>query len=156
MLKIQTWIDNKILRNVSDDVKQEEFNKYIKLWKEMKKYIKNPDNWWVWLAAPQIWHNKRLIVVSLLRDWNDENFSTIVMINPKILEKSDDTCVDKEWCLSVPWKRWKVERPCSVKISFIDKDKKEIILHMNWLQARIVQHEIDHLDGILFVDKVVD
>jgi len=156
MLKIQTWIENEILRKISDEIKPDEFNKYLKLWKEMKKYIKNPDNWWVWLAAPQVWYNKRLVVVSLLRDWEDEKFPTIIMINPKILESSEDTCLEKEWCLSVPWKRWQVLRPKNVKISFIDDNKKEVILYLTWLSSRIVQHEIDHLDGILFVDKLAN
>jgi peptide deformylase len=68
----------------------------------MVKYIKNPANKGVGLAAPQIGHNKRIIVVSLLRDWEDESFKTIMMINPEILEHSDRKNIDTEGCLSVP------------------------------------------------------
>ncbi len=155
MLKIQKWVTNEILRKVSEEIKKEELQKYVKLWQEMLKYIKDPENGWVWLAAPQIWYNKRLIVVSLLRDREDENYSTIMMINPEILEHSEETYLENEWCLSVPWERWKVERWLEMKIKYIDKNLKEQKLVLKWLQARIVQHEIDHLNWILFVDKVV-
>lgn len=155
MLKIETWKKNEILRKVSETIKQNEFDKYIKLWKEMIKYIKDPDNSWVWLAAPQIWHNKRLIVVCLLKDREDENFQTIMMINPEIIEKSSETFVENEWCLSVPWERWEVERYLNIKLKFIDVNKKERILILSWVSSRIVQHEIDHLDGVLFTDKLV-
>lgn len=155
MLKIQTWTENEILRKVSDEIKPDEFNKYIKLWKEMKKYIKDPDNWWVWLAAPQVWYNKRLIVVSLLKDREDEKFPTVIMMNPIIIDSSEETCIEKEWCLSVPWKKWDVLRPKNIKIAYIDDNKKQVLLYLTWLSARIVQHEIDHLDGVLFVDKLV-
>lgn len=121
----------------------------------MIKYIKNPDNKWVWLAAPQVWYNKRLIVVSLLKDWEDENFSTIMMMNPEIIEKSHTTEIDFEWCLSVPWKKWDVERYTSLKLSYIDENKKQKTLLLYWVSARIIQHEIDHLDGILFIDKIL-
>ena len=54
MLKIQTWKQNEILRAISEEIKLPEMDTYIKLGREMIKYIKNPDNMWVWLAAPQI------------------------------------------------------------------------------------------------------
>jgi len=154
MLKIQTWAQNEILRKVSDPIKPQEFNTYIKLGKEMLKYIKNPDNRWVWLAAPQVWYNKRLIVVSLLNTREDEFFKTIMMINPKIIEKSSDTECENEWCLSLPWESWEVERAKSIKLSYIDETKKERKIFLSWISARIVQHEIDHLDWILFIDKI--
>ena len=152
MLKIETWKQNEILRKVALEVKQSELNNVIKLWKEMIKYIKNPDNWWVWLAAPQVWHTIRLIVVSLLKDREDENFKTIMMINPVILEHSEETCKDEEWCLSVPGEKWQVQRYNSIKVSFIDEKKSKQVLVLNWLSARIVQHEIDHLNWVLFTD----
>lgn len=155
MLKIETWTKNEILRKVSENIKSQEFDKYIKLGREMIKYIKNPENKWVWLAAPQIWHNKRLIVVSLLKDWDDEKFSTVMMINPEIVEKSNETDFESEWCLSVPWKKWEVERCKSIKFNYIDESKSKKTLVLNWVSARIIQHEIDHLDWILFVDKVI-
>lgn len=155
MLKIETGTENEILRTVSEEIKKSEFDQYIKLWKEMIKYIKNPDNMWVGLAAPQVGYNKRLIVVSLLKDREDESFPTVLMINPKILEKSNECETEKEWCLSVPWENGEVERFKKIKLHYIDENKKEKILVLSWVPARIVQHEIDHLDGVLFTDKIV-
>ena len=66
MLKIETGKDNEILRTVAPEVKTAELNEAIKLWKEMLKYIKNPKNGGVWLAAPQVWFSTRVIIVSLL------------------------------------------------------------------------------------------
>lgn len=154
MLKIETGKQNEILRTVSEALKQNEYNTYIKLGKEMIKYIKNPKNGWVWLAAPQVGYNKRLIVVSLLKDRDDENFSTIMMMNPTILEHSTECEIEGEWCLSVPWEKWEVERFLKIKLSYIDENKKEKIIILSGVSARIVQHEIDHLNGVLFTDKI--
>ena len=154
MLHIETWKQNIILRTVSKPIKTQEFKKYLKLGKEMLKYIKNPKHGWVWLAAPQVGHDKRLIVVSLLKDRDDENFSSVIMINPEILDRSDSMNVDVEWCLSVPWEKGKVRRYDSIRLRYNDEKGKEKSLILNWLSARIVQHEIDHLDGILFTDKL--
>jgi peptide deformylase len=154
MLKIETWKNNEILRAISEEIKKSELKEYIKLWEEMIKYIKNPKNWWIWLAAPQIWYNKRLIVVSLLKDREDESFKTVMMINPKIVDHSDKKVLDTEWCLSVPWEKWKVKRYNEIKLKYIDDKWKENKIILEWLRARIVQHEIDHLDWILFTDRL--
>lgn len=154
MLKIETGTENTILRTMSEEIKKSEFDQYIKLGREMIKYIKNPDNMGVWLAAPQVGYNKRLIVVSLLKDREDESFPTVMMINPEILEFSQDCEIEKEWCLSVPGENWEVERYKKIKLKYIDENKKEKILVLVWVPARIIQHEIDHLNGVLFTDKI--
>ncbi len=154
MLKIETWEDNKVLRKKSKPIKREKLWKYVKLWKEMVKYIKNPDNGGVWLAAPQVWYNRRLIVVSLLKDWDDETFPTVMMINPEILEHSQTQKLSEEWCLSIPWEKGKVERYDSIKLKYFDEKFKENIMLLHWLRAYIVQHEIDHLDWVLFTDRI--
>lgn len=155
MLQVETWLDNEILRKRSEEIKPNEIKKYEKLGNEMIKYIKNPKNGWVGLAAPQIGVNKRIVVVSLLKDREDEDFKTIMMINPEILEHSEITDKEEEWCLSVPWETGKVERYLSIKLSYLDNKGKQKILKLSWVSARIVQHEIDHLNGELFVDKLV-
>jgi peptide deformylase len=152
MLKIETWEENPILRKVAEKINDKDFKKYVKLWKEMVKHIKDPENWWVWLAAPQVGYSVRLIVVSLLKDREDENFKTLMMINPEIEEHSDETNCDTEWCLSIPWEKWDVERFNKIKLTFLDEKKSKKTLILEWLSARIVQHEIDHLDGKLFTD----
>lgn len=154
MLHIETGKENKILRAISQPIEKEDIKKYLKLGKEMLKYIKNPDNAWVGLAAPQVWINKRLIVVSLIKDWEDENFPTIIMINPEILEYSEEKELDKEGCLSVPQERWLVKRWKEIKLQYIDEKGIVKKLVLKWLSARVVQHEVDHLDGILFTDKL--
>ena len=95
-LKIETGDDNEILRSVSDTIKPSELKQYRSLAEDMVKHIKNPDNGGVGLAAPQVGLNKRLIVVSLMKDYEDETFRTIAMINPEIIEHSEDTCIDQE------------------------------------------------------------
>lgn len=154
MLHIETWKTNTILRTRSAEILSSEMNTYIKLGREMIKYIKNPDNNGVGLAAPQIWYNKRLIVVSLLRNRDDEMFPTLMMINPEIIEHTQECEIEWEWCLSVPWEKWDVERFVGIKLTYIDEYKKNKTLILKGLSARIVQHEIDHLDWVLFTDKI--
>lgn len=154
MLKIEQWDENKILRKVSESIKTNDIKNYLNLWKEMLKYIKNPDNWWIWLAAPQVWKNIRLIAVWLPENRDDEQFQFCIMFNPVIVEHTDEKELDTEGCLSVPWKKWKVERFIGIKLEYLDEKGQKRVLILNHLKARIVQHEIDHLDWILFTDKL--
>ena len=78
-----------------------------------------------------------------------------VMLNPQILGSSDDELVDEEWCLSLPWATGKVSRPSSITVKFHTPDGNEVIHKADGYNARIILHEIDHLDGVLFVDKLV-
>ena len=157
VLKIETGKDNKILRSNCDPIKQSEWKQYAKIWKEMVAYIKNPDHAGVGLAAPQIGVTKRIMVCSLLRDWDDETFSTVMMINPEILDASSEMTKEiEEWCLSLPkTKKGYVERHESIKLSYYDEKQKQKILRISGLASVIVQHEIDHLNGILYIDKLV-
>ena len=153
--EIETWTHNATLRAKSSNIEKNEIKKYVSIWDSMVKFLKDPKNAWVWLAAPQIWINKRLIAVSLLKSYDDEIYKTIMMINPEIIEKSSEIEVDNEWCLSVPKLFWDVARSKSIKVKFLDEKWKETILLLGSISARIVQHEIDHLDWILFVDKLI-
>ena len=99
---IQTGKMNDILRTKSKPVITPELRKYLSLANDMVRYIKNPDNGGVGLAAPQIGVNKRIIAVSLMRDGDDENYRTIAMINPEIIEHTDELESDNEGCLSIP------------------------------------------------------
>jgi peptide deformylase len=153
-LKIQTWETNSLLRTVSEPIQTTELKKYRTLADDMIKHIKNPDNGGVWLAAPQVGVNKRLVVVSLMKTYDDDIYKTIAMINPIITETSPEKCSDQEWCLSVPGESWDVERWSWVKVEFLDIEGKKYSMKLTDLAARIVQHEIDHLDGILFTDKI--
>lgn len=151
-LKIETGDDNEILRSASDTIKPTELKQYRALAESMIKHIKNPDNGGVGLAAPQVWVNKRLIVISLMRTYDDEMYRTIAMVNPEIIEHAAEKVKWEEGCLSVPGETGDVERWVWVKVSFIDPEGRKYALRLESLAARIVQHEIDHLDGILFTD----
>lgn len=102
----------------------------------------------VGLAAPQVGVSKRVVVV-------DVGLGLFELINPEIIEKSEKTYIDNEACLSVPNKIGKVERAFKVKVKALDRDGKEIIVEGKGFLARAFQHEIDHLDGRLFIDKVI-
>lgn len=154
MLNIETWVNNEILRDTCETIKVNEIKKFEKLGNEMIKYIKDPENGWVGLAAPQIWVNKRLIIVSLLKDRDDEDFKTVMMMNPEILEHSETTDTEEEWCLSVPGAKGNVKRYLTIKLQYKDNKGKEKTLRLHGLSARIVQHEVDHINWVLFVDKL--
>lgn len=102
----------------------------------------------VGLAAPQVGVLRRAIVV-------DIGDGPIKMLNPEIVEE-DGLEVDVEGCLSVPGKSGTVERPINLKVKYLDEDGKEKILEGSKLLARAICHEIDHLDGILYTDKVIE
>ncbi|MDD3145285.1 MAG: peptide deformylase [Candidatus Gracilibacteria bacterium] len=152
MLKIETGNKNPILRGIAEKITDKNFKDAVKLGREMLKYIKNPENAGVGLAAPQVGHSIRLIIVSLLKDRDDENFKTVIMINPEITEHSKITEIDSEGCLSVPGEKGDVERFKTIKLNYTDEKKTQRTLILEGLTARIVQHEVDHLDGKLFID----
>lgn len=155
-LKIETGDDNEILRSISSPIRNDELRKYKWLAEDMLNHIKNPDNGGVGLAAPQVGVDKRLIVVSLMHDYDDEDYRTIAMLNPEIIEHSEEVYSEKEWCLSVPGESGSVVRWLTIKVAFLDPDGRKYVMRLSNLAARIVQHEIDHLDGILFTDKRVE
>jgi peptide deformylase len=101
------------------------------------------------LAAIQVAVPKRIIVM----DTSDEEEQTpLFLVNPKVTWESEDFNVYNEGCLSVPEHYAEVERPASVKVSFLDYDGKEQEMLMEGLAATCVQHEIDHLNGVVFID----
>ena len=100
------------------------------------------------LAAPQIGVRKRFFVY----DFGD---GPQTMINPEILE-SEGEWIYEEGCLSVPGLSWEITRPKTIHIVGLDIDGNEISIEADELEARLYQHEIDHLDGILLVDHLDD
>ena len=98
------------------------------------------------LAAPQVGIRKRIVVI----DCGDQ---PLVLINPEILETSGEQ-TGQEGCLSVPGKVGIVTRPNYAKVKALNENMEEIIVEGEELLARCLLHEIDHLDGIMYVDKV--
>ncbi|MGH9615813.1 MAG: peptide deformylase, partial [Acidobacteriaceae bacterium] len=103
------------------------------------------------LAAPQIGISKRLTVIDLSFQKNPED--KIVLINPELVEKKGKQ-VEEEGCLSLPEIRDRVVRAAEVKVRAQDADGKPIEVEGTELLARAIQHEIDHLDGILFIFRL--
>ncbi|MBO5330075.1 MAG: peptide deformylase [Anaerotignum sp.] len=101
----------------------------------------------VGLAAPQVGILKRAVVI-------DIGEGLVELINPVILETSGSQ-IDDEGCLSVPGKYAPVDRPYYAKVKAMDRDGNEFIIEGEELMARALCHEIDHLDGILYIDKAL-
>ena len=104
------------------------------------------------LAGPQIGELKRLIVMDCSRD--DENSELWQMINPEVIELSEDNSTLEEGCLSIPGHTAEVSRPDWIKLRFTDIKGKEQQIKAEGLLAACIQHEIDHLNGILFIDHI--
>ena len=104
------------------------------------------------LAGPQIGELKRLIVMDCSRD--DEKSELWQMINPEVIELSEDNSTLEEGCLSIPGHTAEVSRPDWIKLRFTDIKGKEQQIKAEGLLAACVQHEIDHLNGILFIDHI--
>jgi peptide deformylase len=104
------------------------------------------------LAAPQVGVSLRIIVV----DMQDDEHQPIALINPEIVKASDELVVGAEGCLSVPGLRGDVERHEWVVVKGRDGDSREKRIRAEGWFARCLQHEIDHLDGILYTDKATN
>jgi peptide deformylase len=102
------------------------------------------------LAAVQIGILKRLIVIDISKDKEKKN--PLFFINPEIISTSNKTSIYEEGCLSLPGHFAEIERPAECKIKFVDYNGQERELKANGLLATCIQHEVDHLNGILFID----
>ncbi|WP_315790544.1 peptide deformylase [Fischerella sp. JS2] len=121
-----------------------------KLAREMLQTMYSQDG--IGLAAPQVGIHKQVIVIDLEPD-NAAN-SPLVLINPTIKQVSRDICVAQEGCLSIPGVYMDVKRPEVVEISYKDEYGRPKTLKASDLLGRCIQHEIDHLNGVVFVDRV--
>lgn len=111
----------------------------------------------VGIAAPQVYVSKRVIIVasrSNLRYPDAPEMDAVVMVNPEILEKSDVTVLGEEGCLSVPDERGQVARAETIKVRYLTLQGQKIEMIYTGFPARIVQHEVDHLDGVLFTQRI--
>jgi peptide deformylase len=108
------------------------------------------------LAAPQVGVSKRLVVIASVAEdeEGEEMCPPLVLVNPEITFFSDDTVPYEEGCLSVPGITEVVERPRTIRFDYTDLEGQNIERDAEGLLARVVQHEIDHLNGILFVDRL--
>jgi peptide deformylase len=138
-------IGDEVLRKKSKKV--DEINdRVLVLLKDMQDTMYAADG--VGLAAPQVGILKRIAVV-------DVGHGPINLINPEIIQ-TEGEYLDEEGCLSIPGEQGKVLRPEKVKVRALNEKGEEFELEGEGLLARALCHEIDHLDGVLFVDKLVE
>lgn len=132
----------KRISKVDDEVRQ--------LAKQMLQTMYSEDG--IGLAAPQVGIHKQLLVV----DCELENPTTppLIMINPEIKQQSRDVCVIQEGCLSIPGVFMDVTRPEVIEVAYKDENGRPQRMTAKGLLARVIQHEMDHLNGVLFVDRV--
>jgi len=134
-----------VLRKKSAEVKDPSDPFIQRLILNMKKTLKQ-ENKGIGLAAPQVGVNKRVIFVHL---WHSEH----ILINPRLTYKSREKEVSEEGCLSLPGVFLNIERSKKVRVKALDQGGKKIKIKARGLLARVLQHEIDHLEGILITDK---
>ncbi|MGN0202522.1 MAG: peptide deformylase [Candidatus Cryptobacteroides sp.] len=146
---------SEVLRKVAEPVDLEDRENVTKLIADMKETLAKSEG--CGLAAPQVGVSKRLLIVDG-RDMADvypylADF-TRVMINPVILEESDRKCEYSEGCLSVPNIYCDVVRPESMTVEYYNEAFEKVTEKFDKFSCRIVQHEMSHLDGDLFIDHV--
>ena len=143
-----------ILRSVSEPLTQQmvQSEEFAQLCKRMLATVQNPENEGVGIAAPQVGILRRLVAVQRF-DKEGEPFEFFV--NPEILEMGDEWAIGGEGCLSVPEVSGPVERAQSLVLRYRDVEFVEHTESIEGFTAVIFQHEIDHLNGELFIDKVL-
>jgi peptide deformylase len=104
------------------------------------------------LAAPQVGVSRRALVMDIARD--EAPKAPVFMINPQIVARGDEVRVHEEGCLSLPELFAEVERPASCRVHYLDEHGRQHEMVCEGLLSTVVQHEIDHLDGVLFVDHL--
>jgi peptide deformylase len=148
-----TVYGDKILRKKVNKVHEVDL-KTIELIKNMFDTMRNANG--IGLAANQVGADKSIFVVDISQVEDYEDTKPLALINPKIIKRSDKKVIIEEGCLSIPDVREEVERPKSITIVYQDTDLKEHTIEADDLMARVMQHEYDHLQGILFTDLISD
>lgn len=148
-LKLQTGADNEILRQKSKAVRKID-RAVQKLAKDMLETLERENG--LGLAAPQVGKNIRLILVRLNHKTPHE--MVVVMVNPEITAISTETEEAEEGCLSLPKLYGMVDRARAVTVEFETPKNDQQTLKLEGLNARVTQHEIDHLEGVLLVDRM--
>ena len=118
--------------------------------KEMLQTMYSADG--IGLAAPQVGIHKQLIVIDC--DPQNSDNPPLVLINPKIVKYSSQVCDSEEGCLSIPGVYLPVTRPESIEVTYKNENGKPSKLKASGLLSRAIQHEMDHLNGVMFVDRV--
>ncbi len=136
-----------LLRKKSEPLEQVD-NETRKLMRDMLETMYDAPG--IGLAAVQIGILKRMIVIDITKDEKKKN--PLFLINPVIIKKSDKTSTYEEGCLSIPGQYAEIERPSECYLKYVDLDGKKKELKADGLLSTCIQHEVDHLNGILFID----
>ncbi len=143
------YLGDRVLRQPAKRISKVD-DEIRKLAREMLQTMYSSDG--IGLAAPQVGVNKQLIVIDIEPD-NPVN-PPLILINPTIKKLSGDICMAQEGCLSIPGVYMDVKRPEVVEIAYKDENGRPRILKATDLLGRCIQHEMDHLNGVVFVDRV--
>lgn len=154
------------IRKIGDPVLRKKAKKVEKISKDTQKLLDDMVETMrkangMGLAAPQIGISLRVAVVEVPKDAAEkpakEDAGTIhyQLVNPEVVKQSDDTWEHQEGCLSIPGWRGDVERPNKIVVRALDRDGNRIKIEADGMLARAMLHEIDHLDGVLYIDKLV-
>jgi len=148
-----TLFGDKILRKKVGTIKEVD-NETVKLIKDMFDTMKNANG--VGLAANQVGINKSIFVADISIVEGYEKTKPMVVINPKITFRFKEKSSVEEGCLSIPEVRLNIERPKNITLVYFDTNMKKHELEADELLARVIQHEYDHLQGVLIIDYVSD
>ena len=144
-----------VLRNENKDADLNDKESILKLIADMKETLQVADG--CGLAAPQVGVNLRVVIVDgreLTETYSYLHDFVRVMINPVVLEESAETCEFSEGCLSVPGVYAEVRRPSKIKVEYYNEDFEKVVEEFDKFGCRMVQHELSHLEGNLFVDNI--
>ena len=146
---------SEVLRRENAEADLNDKEGLAKLIADMKETLKVADG--CGLAAPQVGVNLRVVLVdgTDLSDTYDylKDFRR-TMINPVVIEESEETCEYSEGCLSVPGVYEEVRRPSRIKVEYYNEDLEKVVEEFDRFGCRMVQHELSHLEGSLFVDEI--
>lgn len=152
---------NPILCTICDPIQDINTSQIQELAKSMIDTLESV--WWIGIAAPQVWENARMFIMrlkptprfpELVDNW------PIVVINPVISYHGEKTDIMREWCLSIPWPDFEsqlfgdVLRRSDIQVSYYNEQNQHILARLEWVSARVFQHKYDHLDGILFLERM--
>jgi peptide deformylase len=137
------------IKEITDEIRQ--------LARDMIETMDQNDG--IGLAAQQVGHAVKLFVLRRYIDQPDGKWKVsepIVYINSKILARSEETWIEEEGCLSIPKIRLPVERPFKIKVESTRIDGSHVVEEFEGINARVILHENDHVNGVLYIDRVED
>lgn len=151
----------RVIRKIGDPALRRKAKKIEKVTRDVQKLLDDMVETMragngIGLAAPQVGVAQRALVVELEQDEKVPGSGmTYALVNPEVVHRSEEVWENQEGCLSIPGWRGEVERPYRVTVKALDRDGNRVRIEAEGWVARALQHEIDHLEGMLFIDKLV-